>query len=280
MKFNLKPYIILARPANMGLVAFVILLTSTFFDPYPPVWRVLLAIICVIFITAAGNAYNDICDIEIDKINKPKRPLPSGLISPEGARGFMIIVLILGNLAGWILGFWTLVIALFITTPLLFWYARRLRHVALVGNIVIAFLSSLAFLFAALAFGDISIGYVPAVLCFAISLIREIIKDLEDLEGDSAHNSKTLPVVLGETPTRIVVGIMILMLLPIIPIPYVAGLYGKWFFFVGIIGVGFPLIIIMVQLFQIKRTINYHQMAIALKILMVIGIATIFIGRF
>ncbi len=280
MKFNLKPYIILARPANMGLVAFLILVTSTFFDPYPPVWRVALALICVVFITAAGNAYNDICDIKIDKINKPKRPLPSGLISTEDARGFMIIMLILGNLAGWILGIWTLVIALFVTTPFLFWYAHRLRHIALVGNIVIAFLSSLAFLFAALAFGDMSIGYVPAVFCFVLSLIREIIKDLEDLEGDSAYHSKTLPVAIGETPTRIIAGIIILMLLPIIPIPYVVGLYGKWFFFMGIIGVGLPLIIIMVQLFQIKRTINYYQMATALKILMVIGIATIFIGRF
>jgi len=280
MKLNLKQYFKLSRPANLALVAFVIVIASTLFSPFPSIWRVLLAIICTTFITAAGNALNDMCDIEIDRINKPNRPLPSGTITVKGARGFMIAMFILGNLAGLILGFWSLFLSLIIATPLLFWYAYRLRHVALLGNIVVAFLSALTFIFAAQAFGDIKLGYVPFVFTFIISVIREIIKDLEDLDGDGAYDSKTLPVTIGETPTRIIAAIMILLFVPFVPFPYIMGLYGKWFFFFGLVGVVFPMVTIMVQLFQVKRIINYHQIAVALKVVMFIGLATVFVGRF
>lgn len=278
MKNSLKHYVKLARPANIGLVTFVVLITSAFFEPYPPVWRVLLAVICVVFITAGGNALNDIYDVEIDRINKPKRPLPAGLISVAGARGFMVAMFIFGNLAALFLGFWPFVISVLIVTPLLYWYARHLRNVALVGNITVAFLSSMTFIFAAIAFGDISAGYVPAIYCFMLSLIREIVKDLEDLDGDKANDSKTLPVSIGENSTRVLVAIMVLFFLPFLPLPYVAGLYGKWFFFIGFIGVGIPLIIMMIQLFQLKRKINYYQIASVMKIVMFIGILAIFLG--
>ena len=280
MTLNVKPYVKLARPANLLLVTTVILIAASFFSPFPSLIKFLLTVICVTFITAAGNALNDMCDIEIDRINKPKRPLPSGQITVDGAKGFMIAMFILGNLAGLLLGFWSFCISILIATPLLFWYAYRLRHIALVGNIVVAFLSALTFVFAAQAFGDIKLGYVPAVFTFIISVIREIIKDLEDLDGDEAHESKTLPVMIGETPTRVITGIMIILFLPVVPIPYVIGLYGKWFFFWGFIGVVIPMVIMMINLFQVKRKINYHQIAVILKIVMFIGLATVFVGRF
>ncbi|MDZ7796400.1 MAG: geranylgeranylglycerol-phosphate geranylgeranyltransferase [Candidatus Marinimicrobia bacterium] len=280
MKNSLKHYVKLARPANIGLVTFVVLITSALFEPFPPVLRVLLAIICVVFITAGGNALNDIYDVEIDRINKPKRPLPAGLISIAGARGFMVAMFVFGNLAALFLGLWPFVISVLIVTPLLYWYARHLRNVALVGNIIVAFLSSMTFLFAAVAFGDISAGYVPAIYCFMLSLIREIVKDLEDLDGDKANDSNTLPVSIGENSTRVLVAIMILFFLPFLPLPYVAGLYGKWFFFIAFVGVGIPLIIMMIQLFQLKRKINYYQIASVMKIVMFIGILAIFLGKF
>jgi geranylgeranylglycerol-phosphate geranylgeranyltransferase len=280
MKLNIKPYFKLSRPANLALTATVALCASTLFTPYPSILRVLLAIVCITFITAAGNALNDMCDIEIDRINKPNRPLPSGMITVNGAKGYMIIMFVLGNLAGLILGFWSFFISLFIATTLLFWYAYRLRHVALIGNVVVAFLSALTFLFAAQVFGDMKLGYVPFVLTFIISVIREIIKDLEDIDGDKAHNSKTLPVMIGEAPTRIVAGIITALFLPTMPIPYVAGMYGKWFFFIGSVGVAIPMFIIMIQLFQVKRKINYHQIALMLKIIMFVGLAAVVLGRF
>ena len=280
MTLNIKAYIKLSRPANLVLVGTVVLIASTLFPVYPSIWDVLLTIICSTFITAAGNALNDMCDIEIDRINKPNRPLPSGKISMKSAKSFMITMFILGNIAGLILGFWSLVISLLIATSLLFWYAYRLRHVALVGNMVVAFLSALTFLFAAQAFGDIKIGYVPFVLTFIISVIREVVKDLEDLDGDKAHDSRTLPVVAGESPTRIIAAIIAAFFIPIVPIPYVSGMYGKWFFFLSMIGVVIPMVIITVQLFQLRRTINYYQIAGVLKIVMFIGLAAVFLGRF
>ena len=276
---SLKQYIKIARPANLLLVASVVLIAATLFDPFPNFWTFILAVLCPVLITAAGNTVNDICDIEIDRINKPKRPLPSGDMDVSYARLYMIALFVAGNLAGLLLGFWSLFISLFVTI-LLFWYAYRLRHVALVGNIIVAFLSALAFLFAAQAFGDIKLGYIPFLFTFLISVIREIIKDLEDIDGDEAHDSKTLPVIIGEKPTRVIAGIIILFFLPLIPIPYVTGLFGKWFFLICIPGIAIPMLIMMVNLFQIRREINYHQMALILKIVMFIGLAAVFMGRF
>lgn len=277
---SVKQYIKLARPANLLLVATVVLITATLFPEFPNFWTFILTILCPVLITAAGNAVNDMCDIEIDRINKPERPLPSGSLDMTSARVFMIVTFILGNVAGLLLGFWSLAISLFIATTLLFWYAYRLRHVAFVGNIVVAFLSALTFLFAAQAFGDIKLGYIPFLFTFLISVVREIIKDLEDLNGDEAHDSKTLPVVIGTTPTRVMAGIISIFFLPLIPIPYVAGMYGKWFFFIAIPGVAIPMVIMIVNLFQVRRKLNYHQMAVILKIVMFIGLAAIFVGQF
>jgi len=109
MTLNIKAYFKLSRPANLLLVGTVVLIASTLFQTYPSIWDVLLTIICATFITAAGNALNDMCDIEIDRINKPNRPLPSGKISIKNAKRFMIIMFILGNIAGLILGFWSFV---------------------------------------------------------------------------------------------------------------------------------------------------------------------------
>ena len=280
IKYEIQPYVKISRPANLLLVAMVVLITATLFTPFPNFWRVLLSIMTVVFITAAGNTLNDLCDIEIDKINKPDRPLPSGKLSEEGAKAFMISMFVLGNLSALVLGFWSLFISLFVATPLLIWYAYRLRHIALVGNILVAFLSAMTFIYAAQAYGNMSLGYIPAVFTFIISVAREVIKDLEDLEGDSAHDSKTLPVIIGETPTRMIAAVIAIFILPILPFPFVTGMYGKWTIIVGLIGVVLPLIAIIVQLTQIKREIDYHQIASILKIIMFIGLFAIFLGRF
>lgn len=280
MKYEIEPYVKISRPANLLLVSMVVLITASFFEPFPNLWRVLLSIMTVVFITSAGNTLNDICDIEIDRINKPDRPLPSGGLSEDNARAFMIVMFILGNLSSLVLGFWSLFISLFIATPLLLWYAYRLRHIALVGNIVVALLSAMTFVYAAQAYGDIKLGYIPAVFTFVISVAREIIKDLEDLKGDSAYNSKTLPVIIGEIPTRIIAAIIMIFLLPILPFPFIIGMYGKWTVIIGLIGAAIPVIAVIIQLMQIKRIIDYHQLAIVLKVVMFIGLFAIFLGKF
>lgn len=280
MKYEIQPYVKISRPANLLLVCMVVLITASFFVPFPNLWRVLLSMMTVVFITSAGNTLNDMCDIEIDRINKPDRPLPSGKLSEDNARAFMIVMFVLGNLSSMVLGFWSVFISLIIATPLLVWYAYRLRHIALVGNIVVAFLSAMTFIYAAQVYGDISLGYIPAVFTFIISVAREVIKDLEDLEGDSAHNSKTLPVIIGETPTRIIAALITIFLLPILPFPFITGMYGKWTIIVGFFGVVFPLIAVIVQLAQIKREIDYHQLATVLKIVMFLGLFAMFLGRF
>jgi hypothetical protein len=86
-------------------------------------------------------------------------------------------------------------------------------------------------------------------------------------------------VAVGETSARVIAAIMILFFLPIIPLPYLAGLYNQWFFFIAVFAVGVPMVIIMVKLFQVRHEVNYYQFASIMKIIMFIGLLGLFIGR-
>lgn len=148
-------------------------------------------------IAAAGYIINDYYDIKIDAINKPERVVVGKAIRRRPAL-FIHMVL---SLTGIALGFWLMLPVGLINlgTVLLLWgYSDRLKKMPLIGNLVIALLSASMLLIVAVYAGKlnkITISY--AVFAFLISLIREIIKDMEDMRGDASFDCRTLPIVLG-----------------------------------------------------------------------------------
>ncbi|OYV09372.1 MAG: 4-hydroxybenzoate octaprenyltransferase [Methanosaeta sp. NSP1] len=148
-------------------------------------WDTGLIFLAVFLITGAGNAINDYYDREIDAINRPGRPLPSGRISPAAA--------------------WRYSMALFLAdSALLFFYARNLKAMPLSGNICVAFLTGSTFLFGGAAVGmqGLMTNQVPFFLSFLVSMSREIAKDIEDMAGDLVGGARTLPILAGERLSR------------------------------------------------------------------------------
>jgi len=158
-----------------------------------------LIFLTVFMSTGAGNAINDYYDREIDAINRPKRPIPSGCISAKKALHYSLASFAGGCLFAGLMNQICLAVAAF-NSALLFLYARNLKATPLAGNISVAFLTGSTFLFGGAAAGAAGLfaNQVPFLLSFLVSMSREIAKDIEDMAGDRAGGARTLPILAGE----------------------------------------------------------------------------------
>ena len=177
-----------------------------------------LIIIVVACIMAVGNVHNDLCDIQIDTVNQPSRAIVNGKISWRNSWNILWFALILGFISvsfmAWLENIFVWIGYYCIAILILYFYNIRLKCIALIGNIVVAGLCAAIVLipmyFHLFNWTDVwtpacsAIRLLPAFawLAFIVNLIREIIKDLEDVEGDGAHGCNTMPVFFGESFSR------------------------------------------------------------------------------
>lgn len=193
----------------------------------------LVLIPVVACITAAGNVVNDYSDREIDQINRPDRPIPSGAVTPGQALVFSGLLFLLGILLALstnplCVGFAVL------NSLLLVLYAVKLKGLPFIGNLGVAYLSASIFLFGGAFVGlEGLIQNVPiAGITFLAMISRELFKDVEDMEGDAAGGARTLPMVTGMRWTVILaflaaLGAVIMSYLPLVRwwgLPYIAAI--------------------------------------------------------
>jgi len=187
----------ISRPLNAvaaGLATVVAYLIAT--DTLIP--EVLLLFVTAAFVTAAGNVINDYFDVEIDRVNRPDRPIPSGRVSLPAARAFAGTLFIAGILVSFLTN-WLCIAIAFINSLLLIGYAARLKRTPLYGNIAVSYLSASMFLFGGALGGLDGLSHVmPFVfITFFAMLARELVKDAEDVEGDSSSGAVTIPILYG-----------------------------------------------------------------------------------
>ena len=195
----MNPYLALTRPENMILTAIAVI-AGSFIAAGPEImdFQIEIAICCVcsMMLVGGGNALNDYNDRETDKENHPERPIPSGSISADTASvcaqallgsGLLILLFALENKMPF-------VIAL-IGIILLIAYENGLKAAGISGNITVGLMSGAIFLFAGMAVNDPG----PTLWMFGLAVLatitREIIKDIQDLEGD--RDRRTLPASIG-----------------------------------------------------------------------------------
>lgn len=200
-----KTFLDLTRPRNM-LMAFVGVVTGGIL--YSPgaysIPLLLVAALSASLILAAGNSLNDYFDHEIDRVNRPARPIPSGRIGRSDTLMLSIVLFLCGlALSKWINDY-TLLIAL-ANTMVLVVYAAFSKRLLLLANITVSYLVGSLFIYGAataLLPGDEIVYSLPviilAVCSFFLTLSREIVKDVEDLPGDQKMYSHTLPIHVGE----------------------------------------------------------------------------------
>lgn len=229
----------MTRPANVFIAA-----GSVWIGPWLShgVWQHGIGLdgLAMGLLAAAGNVHNDVLDLEIDRYNRPERPLPAGKITQSQALIWTLILLIAALSLG---------IARDLTTSpqipqtlifagvagLLFLYNRWLKPVALVGNGVVAFLCALAVILPLndakvwVATSQPNILILLGVFAFWVTLLRELIKDLEDVTGDKHLLLQTLPLIWGEERTRKFLQALVGISVPALWIPIRLGIISPHF---------------------------------------------------
>jgi geranylgeranylglycerol-phosphate geranylgeranyltransferase len=161
-------------------------------------WEILTSALAASLITAGGNAVNDLFDVDIDRINRPSRPLASGNLSTKQARVFYFIVTIAGLAASAAINVYSFLIALFAAITI-FMYSFKLKRSVFFGNFAVALVTGLTFIYAGASVKDFTDAYPAAIFAFLTNLIREIIKDAEDVKGDGQIGVKTIATKFGTT---------------------------------------------------------------------------------
>lgn len=208
MKMKFKDSVEILRPLNdiMGSLTVIIgiLNTRSFIAFETILINIFIGILTYFFIAGAGMVINDIYDIEIDKINRPERPIPSGRISLNQAKILFIIYLIIGmafaifNSFLFNLGILNVIVAAFFV--FIGWlYAKWGKKSGFFGNIIVSVSFSIGMIYGAI----LNNSNIPAYIyfffltSFFLLLSREVIKGCEDIEGDQKEGVKTLAIRIG-----------------------------------------------------------------------------------
>lgn len=233
----MNPYIEILRPGNAIMGAIVVILIAIIDRSFS--LPIILAMLAVFFETAAGNVINDYFDYQIDLINKPERPIPSGRISLKAGRNYGYLLFLLGTICGFLISFltgnWIPFIIVLIADVVLYLYAYKLKSTPLLGNLAVGFMTGFGFVFAGFSLNNPGIILTSIYLgffAFVMTTARELVKDIEDMEGDRAEGAKTLPILYGEKITAILAFILIIIDCALCPLLYFIGIFGFYYLIV------------------------------------------------
>lgn len=226
---------------------------------------------CTILVAAGGYIINDYYDIKIDLINKPDKVILGKYIS---RRVGLIINLTINILAISMATFFlSLNVGLFISfcAFILWFYSNYLKRTAFLGNLCIAFLAFASLFMIYLFYQQNTKAFLFfAFFSFLSTLIREIIKDCEDIKGDQMHGSRTLPIIYGITKTKY----LILFLFAILIFLFFNSILYKFdtFSIYGFTFILIPTLYIAFQVWKADRKIHFKKISFYMKWLMVLGI--------
>ncbi|AAL82087.1 geranylgeranylglycerol-phosphate geranylgeranyltransferase [Pyrococcus furiosus DSM 3638] len=204
---EVKGFIEIMRPHNCILAGIVgILGALVAYEGIPDIKTLTLIFWVVYFGCSGGNTANDYFDYEIDKINRPNRPLPRGAMSRRAALYYALLQYAIGSILAYFLNIRAFVFAT-IAYFLTFLYGWKLKPLPLVGNITVAALTAATPIYGAIGVGRIGLAGYLAICAFLVNVSREIMKDIEDIEGDKALGARTLPIIIGEKKAAIIAAI-------------------------------------------------------------------------
>jgi 4-hydroxybenzoate polyprenyltransferase len=274
----IKGHIKILRPLNLMIGAVTVLISASILGQLNNASIVMLIIGVVVSYNAAANTINDYCDINIDRINRPKRPLVLGSVTMQGAKWMSIILFTLGSLLAALLPLPATAIAVLIAMPLMILYSYYLKALPLLGNITIAFILGLAFIFTGVALQNWTPMLIPAVLAFSLTLVRELVKDIADYEGDKSADLTTFPLVAGmEKAVQLVVILSIITGLGTL-IPYFTGYFGIGYIILLVLGVEIPLLIIVLSFVKNPSNFTAMRAAALLKFSTIAGLLAVWAG--
>lgn len=260
-----------------GLMAAVAVLVGALVSRSPVLWGTALAGAASAFAASgASNALNDRLDVVSDAVNRPGRPIPSGRSTKGAATAtaclFGAASVALASLVG--PRAVALALAWLVLTAL---YSLVLKGVALTGNVTVALVASTPFLMGGFSQGNYLPALIPCALAFLIHLAREIVKDIEDVEGDEAAGVRTFAVRRGAAASFLVARAVMMAVIVLAALPFVYGVYG-WGYAGLIAVIDVALVWLMLTMEANSMSNGLRRPSNALKAVMVLGLLAFVVG--
>ena len=290
------------------LISCAILAKALFGTVLLPHWVLILLVLAVVFIAAGGYAINDYFDVRIDAINRPDKLLVTRTLTKQQAMLTHQILTVIGVLCGLAVSYkvrsWSLALIILFVPGMLWFYSSSYKRQFFLGNLIVSLVVALAPLSVAIAdnaylahlYGDI-LQYTPltrhiwqwigfiSLFAFLLTLCREIVKDLQDQEGDREYECHTLPIILGEFRTKMIVSFLLLV---------ACWLIGMWAFRLmpfdhsfhspvvryALFGLIVPILADIYLLLTAKIPSDYRNTQVLLKFIMFSGVIFLFFIHF
>jgi geranylgeranylglycerol-phosphate geranylgeranyltransferase len=233
----------------------------------------LLAMVVVFFVSAGSMPLNDYFDRDVDLISHPKRPIPSQRLTPKETLSFSFILLFLAAVISLFIS-WLCFIIILISIGFLYCYEAFFKNQGFIGNLFVAFLSSMSFTFGGIAVGNPFASFLLSLLTFFLFTGRELLKDVEDVKGDRITR-RTLPMKIGEKKSIIVASFFLLVVIFLSPLPYLLHQLGIWYFIIILIVDLLAIYVIIQNLQDVQNTTRSVRLT---RIAAAIGIIGIILG--
>lgn len=266
----------LTRFWNLTIIAFAQFFTAACLfqrgaGVFIDVWLFILSA-STILIAAAGYIINDYYDVKIDLINKPERVVIGKSITRRYAIFFHTALSFLGVALGLLIN-WKVGAINFVCAFLLWLYSNNLKRQPLIGNVVVSFLTGLSVFILVFLYEQLfPLVVAYSLFAFFMTLIREVVKDMEDVKGDNSFGCKTLPIVWGIRKTK--------LFLYAVTSVFSATVVWMDFFQLGIPLVYFvpllflPMAVLMVRLVPADTKSQFYQLSQLCKVIMLLGIVS------
>lgn len=273
-------HINLLRPVNLFTSAFAMVVCASILNGLHDTNTLLMTVLIVVCYNAAANAYNDVVDYKTDVINRPKRPLVTGHVKINTAMTIAVILFVIGSGLTFALNQTAQFIAVGLALPTMIIYSRYLKGTPLVGNAVVAFILGLSFIFSGAAFGQITTMIIPACLAFGLTFVRELVKDMADIEGDLQAGLNTFPVQagLGKSAKVTVFAAFIIGVGAIIP--FIKSYYGWPYLIILVLGVEIPLGMIVFSFLKGPAVEQAKRFSEVLKFSTITGLMAFFVDNY
>lgn len=242
-------------------------------------FNVALAVLSTILISSSANAWNDLLDIEIDRINQPQRPLPSGQVSMRNARIFSFTLAVLSLLIAALISLPAFLIAL-TANALLYLYSWRLKSTILLGNFIVALVSATSAIYGGVAAGNAGPSLWLFAIIFVAILGREVLKTMADYDGDLNESVRTISTAWGRRVARVFFYILVGATLFMMLLPYLLEVYRPIYGYIILLGV-FPVILYIVYRVSGERSgAQLERMSQLMKYDFLIWFAAVILGAY
>jgi len=266
----------LTRFWNLAIIAFAQYFTAYFLFQqrllvFTDFWLFLI-VAATVMIAAAGYIINDYYDIKIDLINKPDRVVIGKTITRRYAIFFHTVISVTGVGMGLLIN-WKVGAVNFVSVFLLWLYSNNLKRQPLIGNLVVSILTGLSIFLLSFLYEQ----YLPLVMTYSLfaffmTLIREIVKDMEDMKGDTTFGCRTLPIVWGIRKTKsFLYGTILVFSFLVLWLDY-QQLKISWIYFIPLLFV--PMSILFYRLLKADTKKEFYQLSQLCKIIMLLGICS------